>query len=167
MKDSEKLADHFSAILANKNTPPGVYNVLTDALLEVVDRHAGILDPAVLRVALPLALERAAQPTDDSTDRSPDWSAQPEDAFTTSAYTRAADLIADLLEADDTPEALHTALDNFCGELSNHLSSGDECACSPEMIRKHLPAMLKRADERGLVCPTGGVRFEPKGEVRS
>jgi hypothetical protein len=67
-------------------------------------------------------------------------------------FVRCAGIVADLLAAEDTPAVLQGALEHFCVELVNQVAAPGECCCSPETTRKHLPALLARADQHGLVC---------------
>jgi hypothetical protein len=56
---SESLADHLIGILSNPDTPAEIYNALSEEVLMISDQtRAGVLDPEVLRVAMPLMLAR-------------------------------------------------------------------------------------------------------------
>jgi hypothetical protein len=156
---SNDLANHFTAILSNPETPTEIYNALVEELTDQFSRaRIDFLTPEVLRFAYPLVIAKLKEQGDHPLAASP-VSASVDD--TPTASVRSASLIADLLESDNTPDIIHTLLDQFCSELSNQLSSGDECGCSPATIRLHMPAQLERAARQRLICPTGGVILQP------
>jgi len=153
----EQLTAHIAAIIENPDTPVGLYNDLHDSIVDLADEHkVNLFHPDLLRVAFPLLL--SLERNKDSGTPSPEVAS----AAAAPSFTRCANLIADLLESEDTPEVFHTLLDGFTNDLSNQLGEGDECACSPATIRLHLPAMLERADRQRLICPNGGVMLEPR-----
>jgi hypothetical protein len=135
------LAELLSAVLQHPDTPAQIYNDLQDSL-----NSSPHYDKAHKTVEFIRALLDGEQEADEETD--------------TARFARHADLIADLRAATDMPEVLRSALDNFCTELALWVAEGDECVCSPETARRHLPAILARAERRGVACPSGGVMFE-------
>jgi hypothetical protein len=152
------LVNHFAAILSNPDTPTGIHNALHEELLEQFsEARIDLLTPEVLRVAYTLLAAKLNEQDDNPAASPPPASA----ADAPTANVRCANLIADLLESEETPDVLHTLLEQFCSELSNQVSSGDECSCSPATIRLHMPAQLERAARQRLICPTGGVRLQP------
>jgi len=152
------LVNHFAAILSNPHTPTEIYNALVEELTDQFSRaRIDFLTPEVLRFAYPLVIAKLKE-VDDNPAASPHPASV---AGAPTANVRCANLIADLLESEETPDVLHTLLDQFCSELSNQVSSGDECGCSPATIRQHMPAQLERAARQRLICPTGGVMLQP------
>ncbi|MDQ3819762.1 MAG: hypothetical protein M3362_19095 [Acidobacteriota bacterium] len=56
---AEEIADHISALLSNPATPAGIHNALMDALQDTAgEARVGIQTPEVLRVAMPLIIQR-------------------------------------------------------------------------------------------------------------
>jgi hypothetical protein len=152
------ITEHVGRILADPDTPVDLHNAISETVLEIADEHrVNIFHPAVMSVALPLALElqRATEQADAPT---------PPKAEDLAPFQRYADIIADLLEDDSTPEVLRSTLNEFCTELANQVAEGGECVCSPETTRKHLPSILPRAEARGVRCSSGGIMFERGGE---
>jgi hypothetical protein len=146
----QNLAEQITAILSNPETPADLFNSIHESVLNMADEtRVQIVSPEILPHALPLMLARL-QAQEERTSEP------------VSACARAANIVADLLESEDTPEVLRSALIEFCSELSNHVSQGNECACSPETTRKHLPAMLERA--KGWRVSNGGIMFNPSKE---
>lgn len=148
-----QLTAHIAAVIADPECPPGIYNALTGAVLDLTERHhVNVFDPAIMRMSLPLALEReAATVVAEEAHRL---------LISSSPDVRAAEVSDNLIADRETPEALRSVLIEFCTELSNWVQQGDECVCSTELIRQHLPSILERSSRRRLYCPTGGVRFD-------
>jgi hypothetical protein len=145
------VTENVARLVADPDTPAEIYNSLTETVLEMTDRHnINVFHPAVLRVALPLALERESGGTRVETE-------------TPQKYQRHADIIADLLESKETPEVLRSTLIEFCSELSNWTAQNGECVCSVETTRKHLAAIFARAEVRGIRSSPGGVMFDKGG----
>lgn len=146
------LAELLAAVMRHPDLPASIHNNLADGLNDAFHEQAAITEPFFIRRAL-ANLSGAA--TDDTAQVN-----IPLDC-TTAAHT-----VADLLAGAGTPAVLRTALVHFCAELANWLAVAGECVCSPETTRKHLPALLARAEQRGVVCANGGVMFEKRGHER-
>jgi hypothetical protein len=156
----KQITEHIAAIIADPATPVGIYNELTEAVLGLIDHHdTNVFHPDVLRVALPLALEREARAMAaiEAQGAAPKTEAP-------AKLQRYADTIADLLASEETPEVIRSGLAEFCTELSNHVAEDGECVCSPETTRKHLPSILARAEAQGVRVARGGTMFDKGGE---
>ncbi|HEX8071063.1 MAG TPA: hypothetical protein VF546_13995 [Pyrinomonadaceae bacterium] len=133
------LAELLSAVMRHPDTPARIYNDIQDALLELEARQDVTAPEAIARA---LADQHKPAPLD---------------------YITTADTIADLINGSGTPRVVSDLLLEFCSELSNNIAAQGECVCSDETRRKHLPALLARATERGLIVPTGGVEIKEGG----
>jgi hypothetical protein len=165
----KEITEHIAAIIAEPATPVGIYNELTEAVLGLIDHHdTNVFDPDVLRVALPLALEREARAraATEAQSAAPKTEAHAatERTEAPAKFQRYADTIADLLESEETPKVIRSGLIEFCSELSNWLAENGECVCSPETMRRHLPSILARAEARGIRVARGGTMFDKGGE---
>lgn len=140
------LAEAISAMLNHPDLPADLYNGFRDILRNMPDEFMD--SPVFIREQLRVRGVNVGGARAEADD---------------APFTDCAHVIADLLEASGTPEVLRSALDAFCGELANCVSERGECVCSPETARRHLPALLARAEERGMICPGGGVMLKETG----
>lgn len=141
------LAELIHAVLAHPDTPAEIYNDLADSLNSSRNYGKATKSLAFIRALLGEGGDEEGGLPKSATDR----------------YEIAAARVGVILADEETPEVLRSTLENFCAELANRVAESGECVCSPETTRRHLPAILARAEESGTICPSGGVMFEERG----
>jgi hypothetical protein len=147
------LAELISAVLQHPDIPTDLHTHIGDWIASY--GNALVHEPQRIRRALAEFCEDDDEPTGAAS--------QSEAAASAPAYERYAGVVANLIAAEATPEILRTGLLEFCAELSNHVAADGECVCSDETRRRHLPALLARAERLGMTVTAGGIMVEKKG----